>query len=86
MNIGRRQRPPLQSEEPELPSRHEISDSAFPQEGVTVQGSGIPVTIQDIINTNGQRTPLRDTFPARLAFILVYPGRRWRYNGHAEPG
>ena len=60
---------------PRSPNCHheEISDSAFPQEGMTVQGSGIPVTIQDIINANGPRTPARDPLPARLAFILVVP-------------
>ena len=42
-------------------------------EGVTVEGSGSVVTIQDIINANGPRIPARDTFPARLAFILVVP-------------
>ena len=60
---------------PRSPNCHhdEISDSTFPQEGMTVHGSGIPVTIQDIINANGPRTPAWDTFPARLAFLLVVP-------------
>ena len=60
---------------PRSPNCHhdEISDSAFPQEGVTVNGSEILVSIQDIINANGPRTPARDTSPARLAFLLVVP-------------
>jgi hypothetical protein len=48
-------------------------ESDLPAEDVTVTGSPIVVTVQDVINANGSRIPATDPATANLAFILVVP-------------
>jgi len=48
-------------------------ESNLPAEGITVSGSPVLVTIQDVINANGTRVPATDPATSNLAFILVIP-------------
>ena len=55
------------------PRNFEVGESDLPAEGVTVTGSPIVVTMQDVINANGPRNPATDPIVSNLAFILVVP-------------
>lgn len=55
------------------PRNFEVGESDLPAEGVTVTGSPLVVTMQDVIDANGPRNPATDPIVSNLAFILVVP-------------
>lgn len=51
-----------------------VKESDLPAEGVTVEGTAVTVTIQDVISANGPRVaPADESTVSNLAFILVIP-------------
>lgn len=58
---------------PRGPAGLEVSESDLPAEGVTVTGTPVVVTVQDVIDAHGPRIPATDPAVSNVAFILVIP-------------